>query len=46
MRAEFMSMWDGMLSDPELHVMVLGTTNKLGEIDPAMLRRMPRRYHA
>jgi len=43
MRAEFMSAWDGILSDPRQHVMVLGTTNKMDEIDPAMLRRAPRR---
>jgi len=44
MRAEFMAQWDGMETDPRLHVMVLGTTNKKDEIDPAMLRRMPRRF--
>lgn len=44
MRAEFMAQWDGMETDPRLHVMVLGTTNKQDEIDPAMLRRMPRRF--
>jgi len=44
MRAEFMSAWDGILSDPRQHVMVLGTTNKMDEIDPAMLRRAPRRF--
>jgi len=44
MRAEFMAAWDGILTDPEMHVMVLGTTNKKDEIDPAMLRRVPRRF--
>ena len=43
MRAEFMGQWDGMLSDPLCHVMVMGTTNKESEIDPAMMRRLPRR---
>jgi len=44
MRAEFMGQWDGMLSDPLCHVMVMGTTNKESEIDPAMMRRLPRRF--
>lgn len=43
MRAEFMSNWDGFESDQH-RVMVLGTTNRLFAIDPAIQRRLPRRF--
>lgn len=43
MRAEFMSSWDGFDSDGH-RVMVLGTTNRLWAIDPAIQRRLPRRF--
>ncbi|XP_061449136.1 outer mitochondrial transmembrane helix translocase-like isoform X1 [Rhineura floridana] len=41
MKAEFMSLWDGLEIGPNSQVMVLGATNRPQDIDPAILRRMP-----
>ncbi|WBW75265.1 mitochondrial outer membrane ATPase Msp1/Yta4 [Schizosaccharomyces osmophilus] len=42
-KAEFMSMWDGLLTG-ESRVLVLGATNRPGDIDDAIRRRMPKVY--
>nr|XP_020635962.1 ATPase family AAA domain-containing protein 1-A-like isoform X2 [Pogona vitticeps] len=41
MKAEFMSLWDGLETQPNCQVMVLGATNRPQDVDPAILRRMP-----
>ncbi|XP_062995534.1 outer mitochondrial transmembrane helix translocase-like [Elgaria multicarinata webbii] len=41
MKAEFMSLWDGLETGPNCQVMVLGATNRPQDVDPAILRRMP-----
>nr|XP_002129659.1 ATPase family AAA domain-containing protein 1-like [Ciona intestinalis] len=41
MKATFMSLWDGLASDNESQVMVMGATNRPQQIDQAILRRMP-----
>ncbi|XP_042326914.1 outer mitochondrial transmembrane helix translocase-like isoform X2 [Sceloporus undulatus] len=41
MKAEFMSLWDGLETGPSCQVMVLGATNRPQDVDPAILRRMP-----
>ncbi|KAI0060453.1 ATPase [Artomyces pyxidatus] len=43
MKAEFMTLWDGLLSASD-RILVLGATNRIGDIDPAFLRRMPKRF--
>ncbi|KAF9646709.1 AAA-domain-containing protein [Thelephora ganbajun] len=43
MKAEFMTLWDGLLSSKE-RIMVLGATNRPNDIDSAILRRMPKRF--
>nr|CAB3224003.1 ATPase family AAA domain-containing protein 1-like [Phallusia mammillata] len=45
MKATFMSLWDGLSSDNESQVMVMGATNRPRQIDQAILRRMPIRLN-
>lgn len=44
MKAEFMSLWDGLTSDDSARIIVLGATNRPNDIDYAILRRMPKRF--
>jgi len=43
MKAEVMTLWDGLLSSRE-RIIVLGATNRPNDIDTAILRRMPKRF--
>ncbi|CAJ2513753.1 Uu.00g018720.m01.CDS01 [Anthostomella pinea] len=47
-KAEFMTLWDGLTS-ANMHglparIMVLGATNRINDIDEAILRRMPKKF--
>ncbi len=44
-KAQFMQLWDGMLSDAGCVVVVMGATNRPRDVDPAILRRMPATFH-
>lgn len=44
MKAEFMSMWDGLTTGEDTRIIVLGATNRPNDIDSAILRRMPKRF--
>jgi len=44
MKAEFMSLWDGLTTQENSQVTVLGCTNRPFDIDEAILRRMPRSF--
>lgn len=44
MKAEFMTLWDGMNSSERTRIVILGATNRPNDIDKAILRRMPKRF--
>jgi ATPase family AAA domain-containing protein 1 len=47
-KAEFMTHWDGLSSSNRYgqpqRIMILGATNRIGDIDEAILRRMPKKF--
>jgi ATPase family AAA domain-containing protein 1 len=47
-KAEFMTHWDGLASSNRYgeaqRIMILGATNRIGDIDEAILRRMPKKF--
>jgi len=45
MKAQFMSLWDGFTSEPLTQVIIVGATNRPTDVDAAILRRMPARFH-
>lgn len=45
MKAQFMSLWDGLDTSMTSQVMVMGATNRPQDLDPAILRRMPTTFH-
>uniref|UniRef100_A0A8C4Z656 Outer mitochondrial transmembrane helix translocase n=1 Tax=Gadus morhua TaxID=8049 RepID=A0A8C4Z656_GADMO len=45
MKAQFMSLWDGLDTAATSQVMVMGATNRPQDVDPAILRRMPTTFH-
>lgn len=49
-KAEFMTCWDGLLTVSESErdsnrIMVLGATNRIADIDEAILRRLPKKFN-
>ncbi|KAF7650231.1 hypothetical protein LDENG_00129130 [Lucifuga dentata] len=45
MKAQFLSLWDGLDTCATSLVMVMGATNRPQDVDPAILRRMPTTFH-
>lgn len=47
-KAEFMTLWDGLTSSNQqgvpARICVLGATNRISDIDEAILRRMPKKF--
>ncbi|KIW48883.1 uncharacterized protein PV06_01442 [Exophiala oligosperma] len=47
-KAEFMTHWDGLASATSSgrpqRILILGATNRMGDIDDAILRRMPKKF--
>ncbi|KAL5105344.1 ATPase family AAA domain-containing protein 1-A [Taenia crassiceps] len=41
MKTQFMALWDGLLSETDSRIMVIGATNRPGDLDSAILRRLP-----
>ena len=40
-KTQFMSFWDGLITNPSTHVMIMGASNRPQDVDAAILRRMP-----
>ena len=41
-----MTLWDGLeTNDNDHRVLIIGATNRVQDLDAAILRRMPTRYH-
>ncbi|KAI5088074.1 ATPase family AAA domain-containing protein 1-A, partial [Silurus meridionalis] len=45
MKAQFMSLWDGLETSSDTQVMVMGATNRPQDMDAAIRRRMPATFH-
>lgn len=45
MKAQFMSFWDGLITDASCTVIIMGATNRPQDLDRAILRRMPATFH-
>ncbi|KAI0237779.1 ATPase family AAA domain-containing protein 1 [Lamellibrachia satsuma] len=45
MKTQFMSFWDGLVTDSRCRVMIMGATNRPQDVDAAILRRMPSMFH-
>jgi len=44
-KTQFMSLWDGLLTDPHCQIMIMGATNRPADLDAAILRRLPVMFH-
>lgn len=44
LKADFLTRWDGISTNQKSSVIVIGATNHPQDIDPAILRRMPRTF--
>ena len=40
-KTQFMSFWDGLMTDSKTRIMIIGATNRPQDVDAAILRRMP-----
>lgn len=41
MKSQFLSLWDGLMTDKTCKIVLLGATNRSQDIDEAFMRRMP-----
>lgn len=44
-KAQFMTLWDGLETDPDCQVIIMGATNRPRDVDLAIQRRMPAQYY-
>ncbi|CAH8510523.1 unnamed protein product [Dicrocoelium dendriticum] len=40
-KTQFMALWDGLLSEENTRILIVGATNRPGDLDQAILRRLP-----
>lgn len=45
MKAQFMTLWDGLITDTDCSVIIMGATNRPNDLDNAILRRMPATFY-
>ena len=45
MKTQFMMLWDGLNTEADSTVIVMGATNRPQDLDKAILRRMPAHFH-
>lgn len=45
MKTQFMMLWDGLNTNSQATVMVMGATNRPQDLDKAIIRRMPAQFH-
>ncbi|XP_053611226.1 outer mitochondrial transmembrane helix translocase isoform X2 [Plodia interpunctella] len=45
MKTQFMSLWDGLITDSDCTVIIMGATNRPQDLDKAIQRRMPATFH-
>ncbi|ELU06520.1 hypothetical protein CAPTEDRAFT_148262 [Capitella teleta] len=45
LKTQFMSFWDGLMTDSRCSIMIIGATNRPQDLDAAILRRMPAMFH-
>ena len=43
-KAQFMTLWDGLDTDADCQIIIMGATNRPRDVDRAILRRMPAMY--
>ena len=41
MKTQFMTLWDGLTSNDNNRILIIGATNRPQDVDSAILRRMP-----
>ena len=41
MKTQFMTLWDGLVSNQSNRILIIGATNRPQDVDSAILRRMP-----
>ncbi|XP_064637921.1 outer mitochondrial transmembrane helix translocase-like [Lineus longissimus] len=44
-KTQFMSFWDGLMTNSNSQIMIIGATNRPQDVDAAILRRMPSMFH-
>ena len=40
-KAQFMTLWDGLTTEADCNILIMGATNRPMDVDPAFRRRMP-----
>ncbi|CAL8100858.1 unnamed protein product [Calicophoron daubneyi] len=40
-KTQFMALWDGLLTEENTRILIVGATNRPGDLDQAILRRLP-----